>query len=46
VADGRLFVPCANADKVDVFDLRTLRRVNGAPFSTGGYPLSVAFWKK
>jgi DNA-binding beta-propeller fold protein YncE len=46
VAQGRLFVPCANADKVDVFDLRTLHRVNGAPFTTGGYPLSVALWNK
>ncbi|HLI94780.1 MAG TPA: hypothetical protein VKT72_01700 [Candidatus Baltobacteraceae bacterium] len=45
VAEGRLFVPCASSDKVDVFDLRTLRRVNGAPFSTGGYPLSVAMWR-
>jgi DNA-binding beta-propeller fold protein YncE len=44
VADGRLFVPCASADRVDVFDLKTLRRVSGAPFSTGGYPLSVALW--
>ncbi len=46
VGDGRLFVPCANDDKVDVFDLRTLSRVKGAPFSTGGYPLSVALWHK
>jgi YVTN family beta-propeller protein len=44
IASGRLFVPCANADKVDVFDLRTLRRVRGAPFRTGGFPLSVALW--
>ncbi|HKU66398.1 MAG TPA: hypothetical protein VJP85_01335 [Candidatus Baltobacteraceae bacterium] len=43
-AGGRLYVPCANADKVDVFDLRTLRRVAGAPFATGGFPLSVALW--
>jgi DNA-binding beta-propeller fold protein YncE len=46
VASGRLFVPCANADKVDVFDLQSLRRVSGAPFATGGYPLSVALWVK
>lgn len=44
VAGGRLYVPCANADKVDVFDLRTLHRVPGAPFTTGGFPLSVALW--
>jgi DNA-binding beta-propeller fold protein YncE len=40
----RLFVPCARADKVDVFDSRTLARVKGAPFLTGGYPLGVASW--
>lgn len=40
----RLYVPCAGADAVDVFDTRTLRRVSHAPFSTGGYPLAVAFW--
>jgi DNA-binding beta-propeller fold protein YncE len=44
IAAGRLYVPCANADEVDVFDLRTLRRVHGAPFRTGGFPLSVALW--
>lgn len=44
VARGRLYVPCANADEVDVFDLRTLRRVRGAPFKTGGFPLGVALW--
>lgn len=42
IAAGRLYVPCANANKVDVFDERSLRRVRGAPFTTGGYPLSVA----
>jgi YVTN family beta-propeller protein len=42
VTAGRLYVPCANADKVDVFNLHTLKRVAGAPFSTGGFPLSVA----
>lgn len=46
VAYGRLYVPCASANKVDVFDLRTLRRVRGAPFATGGYPLSVALWRR
>jgi DNA-binding beta-propeller fold protein YncE len=40
--DGLLYVPCARADEVDVIDARTLRRVRGAPFATGGYPLSVA----
>lgn len=44
VANGRLYVPCATADKVDVFDLRSLQRVPGAPFATGGFPLSVALW--
>ena len=42
--DARLYVPCAQADEVDVFDTRSMRRVSGAPFSTGGYPLSVAIW--
>lgn len=40
----RLYVPCAGADAVDVFDARTLRRVPHAPFATGGYPLAVAAW--
>jgi DNA-binding beta-propeller fold protein YncE len=44
IEKGRLYVPCASADKVDVFDLRTLQRVAGAPFKTGGFPLSVALW--
>lgn len=43
-SDHRLYIPCAQADLVDVFDTRTLRRVPGAPFATGGYPLSVAVW--
>lgn len=38
----RLFVPCAGSDEVDVFNARTLSRVAGAPFHTGGYPLAVA----
>ncbi|MGH7737610.1 MAG: YncE family protein [Candidatus Tyrphobacter sp.] len=44
IDDGsdRLFVPCAGSDEVDVFDARTLARVRGAPFRTGGYPLAVA----
>jgi len=44
VANGRLYVPCAREDRVDVFALNTLRRVRGAPFPTGGYPLSVSVW--
>ncbi len=43
-ATQRLYVPCAGADSVDVFDARTLRRVPHAPFVTGGYPLAVATW--
>lgn len=46
VTSGRLYVPCAGANSVDVFDLRSLRRVRGAPFATGGYPLSVAVWNR
>lgn len=45
IAGNRLFVPCARADRVDVFDLRTLRRAAGAPFRTGSFPLSVAVWQ-
>jgi hypothetical protein len=41
---GRLFVPCARADRIDAFDSRTLRRLAHAPFATGGYPLAVAVW--
>ncbi len=44
VSGGRLYVPCAREDRVDVFSLATLSRVRGAPFPTGGYPLSVATW--
>jgi DNA-binding beta-propeller fold protein YncE len=40
----RLYVPCARANEVDVFDSSTLRHVAGAPFATGSYPLSVAIW--
>ncbi len=43
-ASQRIFVPCAQANQVDVFDARTLARVRGAPFATGGYPLGVATW--
>lgn len=45
IADDRLYVPCARANAVDVFDLRTLRRVRGAPFTTGSFPLGVAVWR-
>jgi YVTN family beta-propeller protein len=44
VSGGRLYVPCAREDRVDVFSLATLKRVRGAPFPTSGYPLSVATW--
>ncbi len=40
----RLYVPCARADEIDVFDSRTYRRVAGAPFHTGSYPLAVTVW--
>lgn len=43
-ATARLYVPCAGADAVDVFDAHTLRRVAHAPFSTGGYPLAIGLW--
>jgi DNA-binding beta-propeller fold protein YncE len=44
-ASERLYVPCAGDDRIDVFDTRTLQRVGGAPFVTGGYPLAVATWR-
>lgn len=44
IVDDRLYVPCARANRVDVFDLRTLHRVRGAPFKTGGFPVAVAAW--
>ncbi len=44
VSGGRLYVPCAGEDRVDVFSLASLSRVRGAPFPTSGYPLSVATW--
>lgn len=40
----RLYVPCAGDNAVDVFDTRRLRRISGAPFRTGGYPLAIAIW--
>lgn len=45
VFGDRLYVPCARSDRVDVFSLQTLKRVRGAPFATGGYPLSVSVWR-
>ena len=44
IANGRLYVPCAQADKVDVFALKTLQRAPNAPFATGGFPMHVATW--
>ncbi len=38
----RLYIPCAGSNEVDVIDARTLQRVRGAPFQTGGYPLAVS----
>lgn len=37
----RLYVPCARSSQVDAFDTTTLRRISGAPFETGGYPLAI-----
>jgi hypothetical protein len=45
VAARRLYVPCARSSQVDAFDDVTLRRVAGAPFATGGYPLAIAAWR-
>lgn len=44
VMHGLLYVPCAQSNQVDVFALRTLRRIRGSPFKTGGFPLAVARW--
>ena len=41
---GLLWIPCARSDQIDVIDTATLKRVTGAPFATGGYPLAVAIW--
>jgi DNA-binding beta-propeller fold protein YncE len=41
---GLLWIPCTRSDQIDVFNATTLRRVAGAPFTTGGYPLAVAIW--
>lgn len=39
---ARLYVPCAGSNEIDVIDVQTFRRVAGAPFHTGNYPLAVA----
>lgn len=44
IARNRLFIPCSRSNQVDAFDLRSMRRLPGAPFATGGFPLSVAVW--
>lgn len=44
VFGDRLYVPCTRSNSVDVFELSTLQRAPGAPFVTGGFPLSVALW--
>jgi hypothetical protein len=44
IDDSRLYIPCARADQIDVFDVRTLHHVRGAPFATAGYPLAVTVW--
>jgi DNA-binding beta-propeller fold protein YncE len=44
LANNKLYVPCARGNEIDVFDVRSLRRAPHAPFSTGGFPLSVALW--
>jgi hypothetical protein len=41
----RLYIPCAGADEIDAFDTRTFRRIAGAPFKTGSYPLAVGIWR-
>ena len=43
-ATGRLYVPCASDNAIDVFNATTLRRVAHAPFATGSYPLAVEVW--
>lgn len=45
VSAGRLYVPCARGNQVDVYDLQSLKRAAGAPFATGGFPLGVAAWR-
>jgi len=43
-ATGRLYVPCASDNAIDVFEAKTLRRLPHAPFATGSYPLAVEIW--
>ncbi|MFN2529476.1 MAG: YncE family protein [Candidatus Baltobacteraceae bacterium] len=42
----RLYVPCARANEIAVYNLDTLRAVPGSPFATGNYPLGVAISNK
>ena len=42
---GRLYVPCARNDRLDILNASTLARIPGAPIRTAGYPLSVAVWR-
>lgn len=42
----RLYVPCARSNAIDVFRGGSLRRIRGAPFRTGGFPLSVSTWRE
>ncbi|MBV8637954.1 MAG: hypothetical protein JO322_07685 [Candidatus Eremiobacteraeota bacterium] len=44
VDGGRLYIPCARSNDVDVIETTSLKRLSGAPFATGGYPLAVAVW--
>ncbi|GAC1498533.1 MAG: hypothetical protein NVS1B14_01590 [Vulcanimicrobiaceae bacterium] len=43
-ARRRLYVPCAQANRVAVFDVDRLKAVHGSPFATADYPLGVALW--
>lgn len=42
----RLYVPCARANEIAVYNLDTLRPLAGSPFATGNYPLGVAISNK
>ncbi len=42
---GRLYVPCARDNRLDILNASTLARVPGAPIRTAGYPLAVAVWR-
>lgn len=46
IAAGRLYIPCAQSNAIDLFDLKTLQRIHGAPFATAGYPLAVRVWTR